>query len=50
MHNLAAVKLLIENFIARPQISVYIATSMDGLITKENDGLDWLENINLPKI
>lgn len=33
---------------ARPKISVYIATSMDGFIAKENDGLDWLENINPP--
>ena len=25
----------------RPQISVYIATSIDGFIAKENDELDW---------
>lgn len=45
MHD-TAIKLPVENLIARPHISVYIATSMDGLIAKENDGLDWLENIN----
>lgn len=51
MHNTAAVKTEAANpskLSVRPQISVYIATSMDGYIAKENDGLDWLENINSP--
>lgn len=33
---------------ARPKISVYIATSIDGYIAKKDDGLDWLENFNPP--
>src|SRR5580692_10206142 len=36
------------NLLERPKISVYIATSIDGFIAKENDELDWLENINPP--
>lgn len=30
----------------RPKISVFIATSLDGYIAKQNDELDWLENVN----
>ncbi len=36
------------NIKARPKISVYIATSIDGYIAKKDDGLDWLENFNPP--
>lgn len=32
----------------RPKISVYIATSLDGFIARENGGLDWLEKVNPP--
>jgi len=31
--------------IARPKISVYIATSIDGYIARKDGGLDWLESI-----
>lgn len=31
---------------ARPQISVYIATSLDGYIARPDNGLDWLETVN----
>jgi riboflavin biosynthesis pyrimidine reductase len=28
--------------VVTPQVSVYLATSMDGFIAGEDDGLDWL--------
>lgn len=31
--------------IQRPKISIYIATSIDGLIAREDGGLDWLEGM-----
>lgn len=33
---------------ARPKVSIYIATSIDGYIAKKDDGLDWLENFSPP--
>lgn len=33
---------------ARPKISVYIATSIDGYIARKDGELDWLENFNPP--
>lgn len=32
----------------RPKMLVYIATSIDGYIAKENDGLDWLTTFSPP--
>lgn len=32
----------------RPKMSVYIATSIDGYIAKNDDGLDWLETFKPP--
>lgn len=29
----------------RPKISVYIATSIDGYIAREDGGLDWLDRV-----
>jgi dihydrofolate reductase len=32
--------------VSKPKVSVYIATSLDGFIARENGGLDWLERVN----
>jgi len=34
--------------VPRPQVSVYIATSLDGFIAGEDGALDWLESVQCP--
>jgi dihydrofolate reductase len=33
---------------ARPRCSVFIATSLDGYIAREDGGIDWLDRVQLP--
>jgi len=37
-----------ENYLNRPKISAYMATSIDGYIAQKDGGLDWLERTPTP--
>ena len=39
---------MVERGVTRPPCSVYIATSLDGFIARENGGIDWLSMVERP--
>jgi dihydrofolate reductase len=45
---LKKISFMADNTLTRPQISIYIATSIDGYIARKDGTLDWLDRVGDP--